>query len=89
MGTRATCLTQYTRPVADVVPVVFGEDYNNSCGSTTTAQIVNWADQNGVGYEAWAWNTWGQCSDLIARFDGTVAPSSYARWIHDHYVGLP
>ena len=31
----------------------------------------------------------GTSADLIARFDGTVAPSSYARWIHDHYVGLP
>ena len=86
------CLTQYTRPVADAVPVVFGEygeDYDNSCGSMATSQIVNWADQNGVGYEAWAWNTWGRCSDLIADFDGTVAASSYARWVHDHYVGLP
>ena len=73
------CLTQYTRPVADAVPVIFGEfgeSYNNSCGSTITSQIVDWADQNAVGYEAWAWNTWDQCSDLIASFDGIVAPSS-------------
>ena len=86
------CLTQYTRPVADVVPVIFGEygeDYNGSCNSTNTQAFITWADQNNISYEAWAWDTWGTCSDLIANFDGTVKNSNYAHWVHDHYVGLP
>jgi hypothetical protein len=86
------CLTQYTRPVADVVPVIFGEygeHYNASCDSTNTQAFITWADQNNVNYEAWAWDTWGTCSDLIANFDGTVKNSAYAHWVHDHYIGLP
>jgi len=88
---QSTCLTQYTAPVAAVVPVVFGEygeHYNDSCNSTNTSAMINWAEQNGVGYEAWVWDTWGTCADLIANFDGTVKNSAYAHWVHDHYVGL-
>ena len=87
-----TCLTQYTRPVADAVPVIFGEygeHYNNSCDSTNTSAMITWADQNNVNYEAWTWDTWGTCSDLIADFSGTVRNSAFAHWIHDHYLGLP
>jgi hypothetical protein len=83
------CLTQYTAPVAAVVPVTFGEygeHYNDSCNSTNTSAMINWADANGVGYEAWTWDTWGTCSDLIANFNGTVANSAFAQWIHTHYL---
>ena len=67
----------------------YGEHYNNSCNSTNTQAIVGWADTLAVSYEAWAWDTWGQSSDLISNFNGTPAASAYASWVHAHYLALP
>ena len=87
-----TCLTQYTAPVAAQVPVVFGEfgeTYNDaSCGSTNTAAMIDWADAHGVNYEAWVWNTWGNCASLISDYDGTPY-HAYGNWVHDHYLTFP
>ena len=39
-----------------------GETYDDSsCGSTNIATFMNWADAHGVGYQAWVWDTWGNC----------------------------
>jgi hypothetical protein len=87
-----SCLTQYTAPVAAQVPVVFGEygeTYDaSSCGSTNTAAMVNWADAHAVGYEAWVWNDWGNCSALIADYTGTPL-HTFGTWVHDHYITFP
>ena len=86
------CLTQYTRPVADVVPVIFGEygeHYNDACNSTNTQRSSTGPTRTTSTTKRWAWDIWGTCSDLITNFDGTVKNSSYARWVHDHYLGLP
>jgi hypothetical protein len=89
----ASCLDSQMGPVAAQVPLVFGEtgqDYSaGDCGSGKVAAIIDWADAHDVGYEAWQWNTWGNCLDLIADFDGTVANSAYARWIKSHYATRP
>jgi endoglucanase len=86
------CLTANTAPVAALVPVVFGEygeTYDgSSCGSTNTAAMVNWADAHGVGYEAWVWNTWGNCSSLISNYNGTPA-NAFGTWVRDHYLTFP
>jgi hypothetical protein len=75
------------------VPVQFGEmgqHYDgNDCGSSNVDAIMNWADANGVGYQAWQWNPWGTCLDLITEFDGTVANSNYARAVKAHYLTRP
>ena len=79
-------------PVAASVPLLFGETgehYNDSCNSTNTQSFLTWADAHGVGYEAWAWDTWGQCSDLIANFNGTPASSAYAGYVHTHLLSFP
>ncbi len=87
-----TCLTTNTAPVAAVVPVVFGEygeTYDaSSCSAANTAAMVNWADAHGVGYEAWVWNTWGNCSALISNYNGTPA-NVFGTWVHDHYLTFP
>jgi endoglucanase len=84
-----SCLDQYTGPVAQSVPVVFGEygeTYDgSSCGTTNTANTLNWADAHGVGYEAWTWDTWGDCSSLISDFDGTPA-NGYGTFVRSHYL---
>src|SRR5256714_626050 len=86
------CLNSDYAPVAASVPLLFGETgetYDaSSCGSTNVATFMNWADAHGVGYEAWTWDTWGNCSSLINDFNGTPA-NAYATWVKNHYLSLP
>ena len=87
-----SCLNQYTAPVAAQVPVVFGEfgeTYDSSsCATTNTQAMVNWADSHGVNYEAWTWDTWGNCLSLISDFNGTPN-GAYGNWIRSHYLQFP
>jgi len=87
-----TCLNQYTAPVAAQVPVVFGEfgeSYDSSsCATTNTQAMINWADAHGVNYEAWTWDTWGNCISLITDFAGTPN-GAYGNWIRSHYQQFP
>jgi len=84
-----SCFDKTLAPVAKRVPLVFGETgetYDaSSCGSDNIAAIMGWADAHGVGYEAWTWDTWGNCSALIDDYAG--APhSDYASWVKAHYA---
>jgi hypothetical protein len=88
-----SCFDSQLAPVAASVPLVFGETgeaYDASdCASTKIQTFLNWADAHNVGYEAWQWNTWGNCLDLISDFDGTVANNAYAKWVQAHYATRP
>jgi hypothetical protein len=88
-----SCLDSTMAPVAAKVPLVFGETGEtygaDDCGSSYIATFLNWADAHGVGYEAWQYDPWGNCLDLISKWDGTVADSDYARWVQTHYASLP
>jgi hypothetical protein len=85
----ASCLSSQVGPVAAQVPVVFGEygeTYDgSSCGSSNTANTLNWATANGVGYEAWTWDTWGNCSSLISDYGGTPA-NAYGSYVRSYYL---
>jgi endoglucanase len=85
----ASCFERTIAPVARRVPVIFGETgetYDGStCGSANISKIVEWADRRKVGYFAWTWNTWGNCSALIADFYTTKPFSQYAAWVKAHY----
>ena len=87
-----TCMNTEMAPVAAAVPLVFGETgetYDaSSCGSTNIQRLMGWADAHGVGYQAWVWNDWGNCSALISDYDGTPA-NAYATWVRDHYLTFP
>jgi hypothetical protein len=89
----SACLNSQIGPVSAQVPVQLGETGEHyeatDCDSSAIAQIMTWADAHGVGYQAWQWNTWGNCLDLIASFDGTVAANGYARWVKSHYATRP
>ena len=50
--------------------------------------MINWADAHAVNYEAWVWNTWGNCGALISDYDGTPY-HAFGNWVHDHYVAFP
>lgn len=85
----AACFDRTLRPVARRVPLILGEageTYDaSSCGAENISRIVRWADRLRVGYLAWTWNTWDNCSALIKSF-ATGAPfSPYATWLKAHY----
>jgi hypothetical protein len=92
-----SCLTNTVAPVAAKVPVVFGETgetYDDSeCSSRNMQVILPWADQHGVSYLAWTWDTWGTCSALISNFNGTVNTqtppgAAYAEYVHNHFAAV-
>ena len=87
----ASCFNRTLLPVAKKVPLIFGEtgeSYDDSdCGSSQISNFMNWADQHGVGYEAWTWDTWGTCGSLISSFNGTPA-NAYGAWVKSHYSTL-
>jgi endoglucanase len=81
------CFDASLLPVARVVPLMFGETgetYDaSSCGSSHITTFLNWADSHGVGYEAWVWDAWGNCSALIRNYRGTPY-SAYGRAVQAH-----
>lgn len=83
------CFQATYAPVARRVPLIFGEmgeAYDNSdCGSRHISTIVDWADEHHVGYEAWAWDAWGNCGILIRNYAGTPF-RHYGAWIRSHYL---
>jgi hypothetical protein len=85
----ARCFRATYVPVARRVPLIFGETgesfTNTDCGSGKVSAIVNWADAHRIGYEAWAWDTWGNCSILIRNYAGRPF-SAYGAWIRSHYL---
>jgi hypothetical protein len=85
------CLDHTLAPVAQRVPLVLGEtgesDDASDCGSTAVARIMGWADAHAVGYEAWTWDTWGNCSALVSSYDGTPF-DAYGAWVRAHYLAL-
>jgi hypothetical protein len=87
-----TCLNSDYAPVAASVPLVFGETGetydSSSCGSSNVSTFMNWADAHNVSYEAWVWDTWGNCGSLISDFNGTPA-NAYATWVKNHYATRP
>ncbi|GCE23368.1 cellulase family glycosylhydrolase [Dictyobacter kobayashii] len=79
-----TCYDQIIGPVAAKVPVVFGELGENDCQHGFVDTAMNWADQNGVGYLGWAWDTY-DCSSfpsLISDYNGT--PTAFGVGFKDH-----
>ncbi|HXO17520.1 MAG TPA: hypothetical protein VN909_05070, partial [Candidatus Dormibacteraeota bacterium] len=87
----AACFDSSMRPIAKVVPMIFGETgetYDGSdCYPNYIPTFMNWADAHGVGYEAWTLDTWGGCGVLISDYNGTPA-NAWATWVQQHYLGL-
>ncbi|MBV8597556.1 MAG: cellulase family glycosylhydrolase [Actinobacteria bacterium] len=83
------CFDRTLVPVAAKVPLVLGEtgeSYDDSdCGSSEIATIMGWADAHHIGYEAWTWDTWGNCGALIDSYAGAPR-GAYGRWVRAHYT---
>jgi hypothetical protein len=86
-----SCFNSSMLPITKTVPLIFGETgetYDASdCGSTYISRFMNWADSHGVGYEAWTWDTWGNCGVLIRNYGGTPY-SAWGTWVKNHYISM-
>jgi hypothetical protein len=85
-----SCFNRTILPVANRVPVIFGETgetYDaSSCGSSNIATFMNWVDAHATGYLAWTWDAWGNCSSLISSYSTGAPANAYASWVHQHYL---
>jgi hypothetical protein len=87
------CFNTVLAPVAKRVPLIFGETGESydatDCGSSRVATFIQWADAHDVGYDAWAWDTWNNCSSLIASYNTGQPYGPYGSWIKTHYASVP
>jgi hypothetical protein len=69
-----SCWDSQLAPVAAQVPLTLSEIGENDCAHGFVDGLMSWADQHGVGYLGWTWNTW-DCSSgpaLITDHNGTA-----------------
>jgi hypothetical protein len=86
--TTTDCFNSQYLPVAQQLPLVLGEIGENDCQHGFIDGVMNWADQNGVGYLGWAW-TVSDCSvfpSLISDYNGT--PTAFGIGLRDHLVSI-
>lgn len=87
------CFNSSMKPILKAgFPLIWGETGETydatDCGSSYISRFMNWADAHGVDYEAWTWDTWGNCSALIDSYAG--APhAGYGAWVKAHYASHP
>src|SRR5947207_1314213 len=74
--------------LAAQVPIVATEFGEHDCAGGWMNQFLPWADQHGLSYTAWTWDTWPNCGNpvLITKYDGT--PTGYGVSLRDHLRGL-
>jgi endoglucanase len=91
------CWDATIAPVAEQYPVVTGEigDFsadNSVCNHDYIDQYMPWADDHGVSYLGWTWNSvsggyhCGNGPSLIEEYDGT--PTGYGIGLRDHLLSL-
>jgi hypothetical protein len=82
------CWNATVAPVARVVPVVTGEMGENDCAHGFIDTYMPWADQHGISYLGWTWDTWNCNSGpaLITAYDGT--PTGFGAGLQAHLVSL-
>lgn len=82
------CWDRTIAPVARKVPVVTGELGENDCAAGFVDRYMTWADEHGVSYLGWTWDTWNCKSGpaLISAYDGT--PTAFGAGLRDHLAAL-
>jgi hypothetical protein len=80
-----TCYSSEYAPVISQMPFMAGEFGQSvsgrDCTTTGVDALMAWFDQQGAGYSAWDWDTWGQCLQLITDYT-TGAPNG--TWGNDY-----
>jgi hypothetical protein len=77
----------WQRKVSEVrgTPLLVTELGQRDCGSSFVNTLMSWLDRHGVGYFAWAWNTWPGCKgpSLITGYGGTPH-ATYGEAVRKH-----
>jgi endoglucanase len=84
----SSCWTGVLAPLAARVPIVVGEVGELDCGDSLYPPFLEFADQHGISYLAWAWFV-GNCArepSLISSYSGT--PTPYGAGYRQHLVSL-
>jgi hypothetical protein len=79
-----SCWASTIAPVAASVPVLAGEIGENDCAHGFIDTLMAWLDSEGIGYLAWAWDTYS-CSAfpaLVSDYTGT--PTAYGLGLKNH-----
>jgi len=86
----ATCWQQ---SLADLhgAPVLVTEFGELDCASAFVLQLMPWLDARGIGYLAWAWDTWSGCGgpSLIDSYTGAPHGGYGAAVMHHMQVRFP
>ncbi len=80
------CWDDVVARVAAEVPVIAVEFGGSGCDGYYVDPLMDWMDEQGLSYLAWAWNPWDTCSegpDLVVDSLGT--PTGYGQAVKDHY----
>lgn len=90
--TTLSCWNSQVAPVIANSPLIVGEIGETDCQGIYVDPLMQWLDEHGGNYAAWAWNTYGCGSfpSVISNFDGT--PTGYGIEIRNHLLadqGLP
>jgi hypothetical protein len=82
----SSCWSGVLEPLAAQVPIVTGELGEYDCGHTFIDSFMPWADQAGVSYVPWTWNTWdcGSGPSLITDYGGT--PTGFGEGYRAHLM---
>jgi len=81
------CWNSTLAPLAQSYPVVATELGEYDCSSRFIRSFMDWADQHGIGYLGWTWETDSQCpgaSRMIVSWDGRPTPMGLG--FYQHYL---
>jgi endoglucanase len=84
----ASCWSGVLAPLSAQVPIVAGEVGELDCGDTLYPPFLEFADEHGISYLAWAWFV-GNCArepSLISDYSGT--PTAYGVGYRQHLASL-
>ncbi len=84
----SSCWNEVLGPLSARVPIVAGEFGELDCGDTLDQPFLQFADEHGISYLAWAWFV-GSCAhgpSLISSYSGT--PTPYGIGYREHLRAL-
>jgi aryl-phospho-beta-D-glucosidase BglC (GH1 family) len=82
--------TQVQGVLAAGFPVVITEFGDHNAAGTASApfaaNLLPWADQNGVSYLAWAWDVWLNADNVLIADAAGTPTSGFGTYVKQHYL---
>ena len=78
------CWTSVIEGVAAQVPIVTGEVGDSVCNAPNyMPELLPWANQLGLSYLGWTWNTWSDCANVLIKDYAGTPTSNFGQKFHD------